>query len=185
MFEDYKVYGPYLRKDGREHVCLVHLETKKRRTVSYPKFLMEKHLGRHLSPEETVDHIDYNFQNNNIENLQILDRRAHPKLDAKKLITQEFHCPYCKTSFSLSGRPLSKAKGNRAAGKSGPFCSRECAGRYSQEIQVGKVTKLPVKLIQSSYTTLKIELLEGDSQVELDENRESLAEIINKEPDAL
>ena len=37
-----KIYGPYTRKeDNRQHVIII--DGEKRRTVSYPKFLMEQH----------------------------------------------------------------------------------------------------------------------------------------------
>jgi hypothetical protein len=42
-----KIYGPYTRKDGRKHV-IVHYDGGRIRTVSYPKWLMEQHLGREL-----------------------------------------------------------------------------------------------------------------------------------------
>ena len=38
MYEDYKVYGPYKRRDGRQHVILK--KDKIKITVSYPKYLM-------------------------------------------------------------------------------------------------------------------------------------------------
>lgn len=44
----------YHGKDGRLRVYVK--ETKK--TISYPKYLMEKELGRALLPNEAVHHID-------------------------------------------------------------------------------------------------------------------------------
>ena len=67
-----KVYGPYLREDGRKHVIWYDTKTKQRRTQSYPRYLMEQHLGRKLLPEETVDHINEDFTDDRIENLQLL-----------------------------------------------------------------------------------------------------------------
>lgn len=69
-----KVYGPYTRKDGRKHVIIYDTETQSRRTVSYPRYLMEQHLGRELLPEEQVDHINEDFTDDRIENLQLLSR---------------------------------------------------------------------------------------------------------------
>lgn len=72
-----KVYGPYKRKDGRQHV-IVYYEDGRQRTVSYPKFLMERHLGRELHPDkETIDHINNDFNDNRLENLRIIDRVSH------------------------------------------------------------------------------------------------------------
>lgn len=69
-----KVYGPYTRKDNRQHIILYDTETKIRRTQSYPRYLMEQHLGRELSPVEHVDHINNNPSDNRIENLQLLSQ---------------------------------------------------------------------------------------------------------------
>lgn len=74
MYENYKVFGPYVRKDNRKIVILQSLEDSKLKTVSYPKFLMEQHLGRYLTKDETVDHINADFTDDRIENLQILSR---------------------------------------------------------------------------------------------------------------
>lgn len=43
----YKVYGPYKWKDGRWRVILKNLK-QKQKTVSYPKYIVELHLGRYL-----------------------------------------------------------------------------------------------------------------------------------------
>lgn len=49
-------------------------------TISYPKALMEVHLGRVLIyPDETVDHINNDPMDNRIENLQILSRSENAK----------------------------------------------------------------------------------------------------------
>lgn len=74
MYEDYKLFGPYTRKDNRKVVILQHLILRTLKTVSYPKHLMECHLNRFLNNDETIDHINADFTDNRIENLQILSR---------------------------------------------------------------------------------------------------------------
>jgi hypothetical protein len=74
-----KVYGPYKRKDGRLHVIIYNLNTKTRKTISYPKYLMENHLDITLNKNETVDHIDEDITNNDINNFQILTRTDNIK----------------------------------------------------------------------------------------------------------
>ena len=123
-----KVYGPYTRKDGRQHVVLVHKDSRKQ-TMSYPKYLMEQYLKRPLLDTETVDHINNDFTDNRIENLQILTRSENAAKEmqrterAKKFY--EFTCPICGT-FAI--KPLNFVKGNKNKGRAGPFCSRKCAG---------------------------------------------------------
>ena len=122
-----KIHGPYIRKDGRYHICIVH-EDGRKQTKSYPRYLMEQHLNRELLPEETIDHIDNDKTNNDIRNLQILslaeNTRKQCALHPRKTIT--FICPYC-------GKETTKwnnyVKGNKKKGKAGPFCSRSCAGK--------------------------------------------------------
>ena len=131
-----KVYGPYTRKDGRQHVVLYDGRTKK--TVSYGKWLLESHLGRKFTADETCDHIDGDFTNNDLSNLQVLSRRdnilkyneEHPGEEAK------YTCPQCGTDFM---RRIYKVRGNRKQGKAGPFCSKSCAGKYGADIQNGRV----------------------------------------------
>ena len=125
-----KIYGPYLRKDGREHV-VVYFQDYTRQTVSYPKFLMEKRLNRYLNKDETVDHIDRNPLNNSPDNQQILSRSAHARLDVIRLKPQRFTCEVCSKPFQLEGKKLHDAAHNRKKGASGPFCSKSCAGRAS------------------------------------------------------
>ena len=157
VYENYKLYGPYKRKDGREHVILTHKLTNKRVTVSYPKYLMETRRGRLLRKDETVDHIDCNPLNNEPGNLRILNRRKHAAIDCKRLIPVEFECPQCAGTFSLSGRRVSDAVHNRKRGKAGPFCSKSCAGKYSTSIQYYNAKPLIVKDIGHvrEYTTCK------------------------------
>ena len=67
-----KIYGPYTRKDGRKHI--VKYKNGKRTTQSYPRYLMEQHLGRPLLDTEEVDHTDEDYTNDDINNLQLLTK---------------------------------------------------------------------------------------------------------------
>jgi hypothetical protein len=121
-----KVYGPYVRKDGRKHVVIYDFKKGIRKTVSYPKYLMEKFLGRKLKGDETVDHINNDFTDDRIENLQILSRADNIRKSAPKRKMYTFICPICKKEAT---KELSQVIHNRSQNKSGPYCSRKCAGK--------------------------------------------------------
>jgi hypothetical protein len=84
VYHNWKIYGPYTRDDGRKHIIAISPKGNKF-TVSYPKYLMELHLNRYLKNNETIDHKDEDFTNNDINNLQILTKSVHSKLDIKKI----------------------------------------------------------------------------------------------------
>lgn len=135
-----RVYGPYTRKDGRQHVICIYPDGR-RRTVSYPKWLMEKHLGRELNPDtETIDHIDGDFTNNDINNLRIIDRSSHVLDDVVRITDLELTCIWYGKETT---QRASKYDHNRRANKAGPFCSRVCIGQYGRSIQTGGVA-IPV-----------------------------------------
>jgi hypothetical protein len=135
-----KTYGPYARPDGRKIVIIIN-DDGSRRTVSWPKRIMEQHLGRQLHPDnETVDHIDGNFDNNKIDNLRVVPRAEHSGDDTRRVKMLKMKCVYCDKDFERSPR-LVRDKSSK--GKHSSFCSRECAGKYSREVQLGKREKLP------------------------------------------
>lgn len=124
-----KIYGPYLRKDGRKHVVIID-DNGNKTTKSWPRMLMEKHLGRELLPHETVDHIDNDYTNDNIENLQILSLSDN----VKKQHDSCRHEPYIKLVCKHCGCEFERRKAveeyNRnKLNKDGPFCSKACVGK--------------------------------------------------------
>lgn len=123
------VYGPYARKDGRQHV--IHYDGVTRRTQSYPRYLMEQHLGRELLPEEHVDHVDGDATNNALENLQLLTQTANNQKSIKERAVQaewlEFECPVCGDFFMLEARTYRYNQLKQK--KAGPYCSKSCTGK--------------------------------------------------------
>lgn len=75
--EEYRCYKN-LCKDGRIRCVLVYNDGTKK-TISYPKLLMENYLGRKLLPEEQVHHIDENPLNNDLSNLMVVLRGEHQR----------------------------------------------------------------------------------------------------------
>lgn len=141
-----QLYGPYIRKDGRKIVIVRNSTSYKQQTISYPKYLIEVESGQRLSGEITVDHIDRDFTNDSFDNLQPLDRANHTRKDAYKLVPVTIICNICGTTFILDGKKLSSHFRNKRIGKpskSGPYCSKRCAGiasttpslRYTHNIE--------------------------------------------------
>lgn len=131
-FEGYTVYGPTLhKKNGRYQVALVPARDRadlKRTTTSLARYRMAVHCGRRLTSSESVDHIDEDRTNDNIDNLQLLSPRANAQKHARlKRAVQmvELRCPACATVFVREHRQthLGKRQGEYTA------CSRSCSGR--------------------------------------------------------
>lgn len=146
--DNFKVYGPYRRKDNRQIVIVERNGV--RRTVSYPKWLLEVQLGRPLDSNlETVDHWDSNVENNDISNLRIVPRDQHSADDTRRAKNAQFKCAWCQKDFERSPRLIrDKAKKNKA----GPFCSRSCGGKYSRMLQLKLIDKFaPQKHMETEY----------------------------------
>jgi hypothetical protein len=164
-----KIHGPYKRKDGRQIVIVVEDDGTKR-TISYPKWLLELQLGRRLDPNlETVDHIDSNFDNNNFENLRIMPRHEHSREDTRRVKHVKFNCAWCKKEFERSPRLIrDKARKNKA----GPFCSRQCAGKYSRKLQLKLIDKFDTQPVIDSeyykkkYVTAFSSIIDSDSLID-------------------
>lgn len=160
-----KVYGPYRRKDGRQHVIVIN-DDGSRRTVSYPKWLVEQRTGRLLSSNETVDHIDKNIDNNDDSNLQVLDRAEHIALDVRRRKTPEsLTCSWCSRGFVPTRNQISTRSKNH-----GKFCSKACSGKYGKHVQSGGKRTKPVVIEHPGYYTLKQEphyrkVLSGDDDI--------------------
>jgi hypothetical protein len=141
--DDHRVYGPYF-KDGRNNTqkrqFVITIDSKGvRRTVSYPKYLMELHIGRQLGIDETVDHWDTNFMNNDISNLRIVERDVHSADDTRRVKLIKVTCDWCKEPFERSPRVL---RDKRSKGVRGIFCTKSCAGKYSRALQLKKTKKM-------------------------------------------
>jgi len=131
-----KVYGPYKINSGRE-IVIIKYKDGTRRTMSYPKYLMEKRIGRKLRKDETVDHINRNFLDNTPSNMQVLKRSKHSKEDARRLKPITFRCPVCGRFFRRSGKRLVRIYERKKMRKAGPFCRSRCQGKYAADIREG------------------------------------------------
>ena len=97
VYENCRLYGPYKsKKDNRLRIQVIFSDGR-RTYMSYPKYLMEVHLGRYLEKDETVHHIDGNSLNNIESNLQLLCPNSHS-------LTENFgsrnkHAPKGKSTY--------------------------------------------------------------------------------------
>lgn len=152
-----RTWGPYSRRntptDVRQILIVEHPDGHKE-TISYPKFILEQHLGHKLAPNETCEHKDFNPLNNSIDNLEVLDRAFHSAQDTRRVKLVDCICQECGKSFQRSPRRLrDKAK----RGKKGPFCSKSCAARHARHVQYGKKDKAPCQEgVASEYYRRKI-----------------------------
>lgn len=58
--------------------------SRRGRTMGEHRWIMQEHLGRPLSSEEHVHHLDDNGLHNPIDNLQVKERRAHARMHGAK-----------------------------------------------------------------------------------------------------
>lgn len=137
-------YTVYECKDGRTRVYEKHTH----KVTSYPRMIMEEYLGRPLSPDEDVHHIDQNPANNSIDNLMVLKKTDHLKQHAVKYVDCDMVCPICGKTFVWSALSQRRSHQNRNRKDRinrnciGPFCSKKCAGtgsRIEQLIRDGKL----------------------------------------------
>lgn len=159
VYENCKFYGPYSNsKDGRLRCIIVH-PNKKKQTLSYPKYLMEVHLDRYLKENETIDHIDGNFLNNDLSNLQVIDRQKHCYNDVYRNEDVIVKCQYCGKEFKIKGNVLHN-RNRKDRYQSGYFCSRQCSGKYGKEIQLGLRSHTTVDIVVSNKYQAKSALKE-------------------------
>lgn len=187
--DNFKVYGPYKRKKsgkgkGRQIVVVVD-RNGQRRTVSYPKWLMELQLGRPLDPDkETVDHWDSDINNNSIENLRIIPRDIHSANDTRRVKPAELKCAWCNNKFERNPR---RVRDKARQKKAGPFCGRQCAGRYARMLQLKIIKKFkPQKPVKSQYFKRKyimasVEDVEEFDELDIDINFIDLLNAIDEE----
>ncbi len=151
LYPDYtSVLGPYTRPDGRKHIVLNNSNASKgtkgkTKTISYPKALKEIELERKLKPDETVDHHDRDFTNNDSKNLKVKTRSVHASQDAIRVKVEQVACVQCGVFFTPSVNQRNNSK------SAGPFCSRHCSGLYGTDIQKGMKPLSRVEVKKSYY----------------------------------
>jgi hypothetical protein len=114
-------------REGRQILVLFN-DKNIRTTTQYARYLLGVKLGRFLTKNETVDHIDNDKTNNSIDNLQILTISENIR-KSNKLSNVTLVCPICKTTFI---RTHSQLRGRRNRANNNLICcSRSCGGKWS------------------------------------------------------
>lgn len=63
----------------RNGYCMRWCKIRKRYVYEH-RYVMEEHLGRYLSSDELVHHVNHNKTDNRLENLEIITRADHARL---------------------------------------------------------------------------------------------------------
>jgi len=116
-----------------------HPNATKNGYVLMHRIVMENHLGRILSTNEVVHHIDGNRKNNDISNLQLMENADHCRMHAlrhgRKAVI--LRCPQC-------GKVFEKYRNKSFLQKPSKYnctcCSPTCRGKLSRDIQLHGLT---------------------------------------------
>lgn len=134
LYPDKKIYGPYVRVDGRSYLVVADIidgsvtRDSKKTSLMVSRAVMEISLGRRLLSDEHVDHINRDHTNDSLNNLQVLSITEHreksgrenSELTSKRVVVT---CPGCNGAFLVQRHVLATAEDK---GRS-PCCSRQCA----------------------------------------------------------
>lgn len=169
-----------INPEGRRNVVLFNSQID-RSTVSFARYLMSVKLGRFLTDQEEVDHIDDNKTNDDPNNLQILtpeQNREKQRLHYINNVQQKFElvCPNCGCNFSLTEREMNgrfiQIRKNASLGLI--YCSSSCSSIFNKLLNPTSSTigtpitdekiKNIKRLKQQGFSSYKISELTGVSR---------------------
>ena len=126
------VKNVYKNGDGRWRAYCVD-ENNNPHVVSYPRILMEEKLGRPLEPNEDVHHKDGNFDNNDIDNLEVILSGLHRHNHSQKYIDTIETCQICGQKYTMTAKKWTTFFGNLSRKhritQNWLTCSKSCAGK--------------------------------------------------------
>ena len=98
------------------------------------RVVMENHIGRLLTCDEVVHHIDHNGHNNDISNLELMTVVEHNLLHAGEQNISYFllQCPNCGYLFYRPCRQTFWIKRTNHY----TACSRSCSGQFGRYLQI-------------------------------------------------
>lgn len=115
--------------------CTVRYANGNRGTVLQHREVMENYIGRRLEALEHVHHINGDRRDNRLKNLEVIAAEEHARLHHVDPEWVDFICLECGLPSTKLAR---KVRSNRKQGKTGPFCGRRCAGKWSKDRQVNQ-----------------------------------------------
>jgi hypothetical protein len=126
-------------KKGDYRYCIVrnHPNRTSNDYVLLHRVIVENNIGRLLSSDEVVHHIDGNKLNNSIENLEILLKSDHNRLHALEVGSSwaQLRCPECGKIFDIARNRTFLVKKTKWTS-----CSNSCRGKFSRKIQLHGIT---------------------------------------------
>ena len=131
VFKDYSCYKNYHKGMNRWQVCLVKKgDRNNRKTILYSKYVMSIEVGRILTSEEEVDHVDGDKTNDCLSNLEIVTREENVRrrYEKNKAKTVEVECPECGLVFERLFKNTHLAPYRKTTMT---FCSRKCSGKFN------------------------------------------------------
>ena len=136
LYPDCYILGPRTYPDGRKFVEIQCRITKKRLfSIMYSRLLMQEKIGRLLTKDEEVDHIDENCMNDNIDNLLLMSKTEHRAMHHAYvgLKTYEFKCCLCDKKIILTRKQFTSLRSKLKKGQTGPYCDRKCVALYRHQ----------------------------------------------------
>ena len=100
-----------------------HPNSDKRGYVLEHRIIMEESIGRLLTKNEIVHHINGDSKDNRIENLEIMTLAEHTKYHTKPAKIVSLVCPSCGKPFV---RVLRYVKHKQKKGQKNFYCSKKC-----------------------------------------------------------
>ena len=142
-----------------------HPNRTKNNYVLEHRAVVENHLGRLLSNDEVVHHINGNKKDNRVENLLILSEEEHAKLHGAtvghKMV--KLKCPWCGKIFSIEKRQSFLDKPTKYQCT---CCSSKCRGKLYSKIQHHGLTIDLQEAISENLLAEYIEYTDEDNSEE-------------------
>ena len=125
-------YTSRMKKESQGKYLFVivhgHPMADSRGRVLEHRYVMAEHLGRMLTTDEIVHHLDENTRNNDISNLALMLRGEHTNHHCPAFRV-DLVCPYCARPFVRVRRGMKGAL---------TFCSKSCSTSYYHANSVSK-----------------------------------------------